>query len=509
MKKHLKKLRPLLLLTTLFLLTNCQEEFEEHEHVNSQDSEMKIITKPFNYFEKLPSLIDKTISRERLRKVQDSTDIYNFKIDSTSVMQVTTDSGTYYTMAITRDFDYPVDMFENLVISDTGKTQDAYIASYKPNPIYYSWLENHHILAPFDGEFSLTRIDYKALQKAGITNCVTTNVLYCNAEFDAHPYGPSCKGSPSTFYVAVTTCTTWIIDSPLYTSGSFPLQLVAPWGGGGGGGGNGTGSYGGGNGSGGTPPSPGNSGVGVFGPFKPGLSGPVTGPVNPNKSCEALKKIAETPNINTSLNTLKGYVHSSNNERLFTLDKNGSGATYVTPEASNSGLDGVPRIKASTYGIAHIHQKGVSDPSGLYEMFSLADLRIVYFIAKGFAGSGVTAAPIHFNMLVLGDYTYAVMPNNVGAFKNLDYIFEDKKKYKELSLALKRVYGKKGEYNQVSHDVLAEEFLKFINNANNNSDGVNFDVSLYRIDNSNNHFGNWEKLEFDSNNEKLKITPCK
>lgn len=255
------------------------------KHTNRVYQINNLVIKPFKEFKDLPGLIDKTISRERLRKVQDSTDIYNFKIDSTSVMQVTTDEGTYYTMAITRDLDYPVDMFENLIISDTGKTQDAYIASYKPNPIYFNWLDNHHVLTPFDGDFSLTRIDYKVLQKGSVTTCTTVNVLYCNAEYGAHPYGPSCKGSPSTFYVAVTTCTTWIFESPLYTSGSFPLQLVAPWGGGGG---NGSGNYGGGNG-GGSSPSPGNSGIGVFGPFKPGLSGPVTSPLQPSKSKNAQK----------------------------------------------------------------------------------------------------------------------------------------------------------------------------------------------------------------------------
>lgn len=41
MKKHLKKLRPLLLLTTLFLLTNCQEEFEENKAVVQQKNGSK------------------------------------------------------------------------------------------------------------------------------------------------------------------------------------------------------------------------------------------------------------------------------------------------------------------------------------------------------------------------------------------------------------------------------------------------------------------------------------
>lgn len=509
MKKHLKKLRPLLLLTTLFLLTNCQEEFEEHEHVNSQDSGMKIITKPFNYFKNLPGLIDKTISK-RLHKTDDPKDVYNFDIDSTKVMEITTDYGKFYTMLITRDFDYPLDMFENLVICDRDSVKEAYIISYAPDAEYYERLETT-AHAPFIGGMWTTKIDYKTLQKDAVTICTETTIAYCGNGEPGTLAGPGCYDNKDkgkhVFTKTFIRCKTWLL--PVFADYPFNLSFVNINPGGASGNGNGDGSgydpgY-----NPGDSPEPGSNSPSAGGTIKPGLYGPVTGPMNPNKNCEALKKIAETPVINTSLNTLKGFVHTSNNERLFTLDKNGSGGTYVTPEASNSGQDGVPRIKASTYGIAHIHQKGVSDPSGLYEMFSLADLRMVYFIAKGFAGSGVTAAPIHFNMLVLGDYTYAVMPNNVGAFKNLDYIFEDKKKYKELSLALKRVYGKKGEYNQVSHDVLAEEFLKFINNANNNSDGVNFDVSLYRIDNSNNHFGNWEKLEFDSNNEKLKITPCK
>jgi hypothetical protein len=210
--------------------------------------------------------------------------------------------------------------------------------------------------------------------------------------------------------------------------------------------------------------------------------------------------LATTTAINKSLNTLRDYASQSNNERLFTFDKNGSGGTYATPEKANSGSDAKPTIKVSTYGVAHIHQKGpANNPSGLYEMFSLADLRTVYFIAKGYAGSGITAAPMHFNMLVLEDYTYAVFPNNPD-FKTLDYIFEDKDKYDRLDEKLRNKYIAVGSYNQASHTTLAQEFLKFINNVDNEPNGVNLNVSLYRIDNSNAHYGNWEKLELDPNN---------
>lgn len=469
-----------------------------------------MITKPFNYFKNLPDLIDKTISK-RLHKTDDPKDVYNFDIDSTKVMEITTDYGKFYTMLITRDFDYPLDMFENLVICDRDSIKEAYIISYAPDEEYYERLQTT-THAAFIGGMWTTKIDYKALQKNTVVTCTETTIAYCGNGEPGTLAGPGCyenkdKGK-HVFTKTFIRCKTWL--SPIFADVPFFLSFVnINPGGGGGGSGNGDGS---GYDSGyneGDYPEAGSDSPSVGGPIKPGLHGPVTGPINPNKNCEALKKIAETPVINTKLNTLKGYVYSSNNERLFTFDKTGSGDTYATPEVGNSAQDAIPRIKGSTYSIAHIHQKGVGNPSGLYEMFSLADLKVVYLMAKGFVGSGVSAAPIYFNMLVLGNYTYAVVPNNVSAFKNLDYIFEDKNKFKKLNLALRRTYEKKGEYNEVSHNTLAEEFLKFINNVNNNSNNFNFDVSLYRIDNSNSHYGTWEKLEYDLNDDKLKVIPCK
>jgi hypothetical protein len=514
MKKHLKKLRPLLLLTTLFLLTNCQEEFEEHEHVNSQDSGMKIITKPFNYFKNLPGLIDKTISK-RLHKTDDSKDVYNFDIDSTKVMEITTDYGKFYTMLITRDFDYPLDMFENLVICDRDSVKEAYIISYAPDAEYYERLETT-AHAPFIGGMWTTKIDYKTLQKDAVTICTETTIAYCGNGEPGTLAGPGCYDNKDkgkhVFTKTFIRCKTWIL--PVFADYPFNLSFVNINPGGASGNGNGDGS-----GSGydpgynpGDSPEPGSNSPSAGGTIKPGLYGPVTGPMNPNKNCEALKKIAETPVINTSLNTLKGFVHTSNNERLFTFDKNGSGGTYVTPEVVNTGQSASFRLKTSTYGIAHIHQKGpAANPSGLYEMFSFSDLRNVYLFAKNFSGSGVTSAPLFFNMMVIDGYTYAVMPNNVGEFKNLDYIFDDPKKVATLDWKLESLYLEIGSPSVASHTQLAQAFLLFMSNLGGTKSGTNFNISLYRIENGNNHYGTWEKLELDpsKNNTLKEPIPCK
>jgi len=239
---------------------------------------------------------------------------------------------------------------------------------------------------------------------------------------------------------------------------------------------------------------------------------PIIGVVSPNRPqlqlspCNTLNVLKNDPVIKNALNTLKGNV-TQNNERLFTFSKNGSGETYATPETNNTGASASMRLTAATYGVAHTHQSGTNNNSNLYKMFSFTDLQVVYKLAKGYGGSGATAAPLFFNMMVIEGYTYIICPNNVNTFKNMGSIFENDKNVERLNFQLNTIYNKycnstEANAATISHESLARYLLMFLNNVGNNSkvlSGTNFDISLYRVSNDNNFSGGWEKMELDPN----------
>lgn len=519
MKKHLKKLRPLLLLTTLFLLTNCQEEFEENKAVVQQKNGSKhtILTGEAARAKKAELLIKLNKDGGKgLSKLQNvlkggSTDpafrqLMDIKeyIDDSEVYSIEQANGNINNTFRVNMPDAGDNKFHNLVVKTAGTASKTVLLTYNLSKEFAEEYQNGGDILHFSGEIEF-------------------DILAIDEDFP-------CEEEPGK-----------------------PTPVSGGSGSGGGGGGGGTGGGGTGGGGIGGPGNPGDPGV----PYNQGLvdqkfqhlkfmaliswggdeeydkvmnprffrTGKVEtgdidnlcgdeediGVLDPAKqhedNCEKLRKLIENDSIKKSLISLKGNIEGFK-ERLFTFNMNGSGKTNAKAETNNSGNSATMFVSSATYGVAHTHPSGTSNlPSGIYKMFSMADLKSVYTFAKNYAGTGPTAAPLFFNMMVIDGYTYIVFPNNVDAFKNLSTIFENPDRITDLDEMLNGKYNNFGSPDADNDEALAEAFLQFINKPN----GLNLNMSLYRIKNNNAFSEPWEKLELDpKNNNTLKYpTPCK
>lgn len=236
----------------------------------------------------------------------------------------------------------------------------------------------------------------------------------------------------------------------------------------------------------------------------------ILGPPDPDP-CVTLAAIADNLVISTSLNTLRGNLNQ-NRERLFTFSYNGSGQLFPRPELNNSGNTATLVSTVATFGVAHTHQNGSGNDSGLYKMFSFKDIIKVYEFASNYATSGIPTAPLFFNIMVIDGYDYIVFPNNLTEFKNIN-IFDNPEDVEILDRKLKDIYEKLGTSTQITHQTLARYFLMFMNNKSDDSkllSGTDFNLSLFRKKNNSNTPQAWEKLELDpDDNYQLKEpVPC-
>lgn len=485
MKKHLKKLRPLLLLTALFLLTNCQEEFEENKPVEQQKNGSKytILTGETARAKKAELLIEldkdggKGISN--LQQVlkggttdpafRDMMDIKEY-IDDREVFKVEQANGNInYTYRVNMP-DATDDKFYNLVVKISANGSKTTLYTYTLDKMF---TENYQI----DGDFSK------------FTGEIKVDVVAMDGDVP-------CEEEP---------------HKPVPVSGGIGVGAGGVTGGGSGGGNGGGGGIGG-------PINPGNPGVPYnqllvdikinalkivkaksysieVGPIEGGIDGggtipgtlpgmfdryiiqtpSVDGETDPcgdgedigvfdpqekhKSDCDKLKKLLANATIKNSLNSLKGNLEGFK-ERLFTFSMNGRGETNAKAETNNSGNTASMSVNNGTYGVAHTHPSGTpSAPSGIYKMFSIADLKSVYIFTKNYAGTGPTAAPLFFNMMVIDEYTYIVFPNNVYTFSNLNTIFEDKDKLEKLDQKLNSKYNDVGSPDANNHNGLAEVFF--------------------------------------------------
>ncbi|MNK07058.1 hypothetical protein D3C87_249670 [compost metagenome] len=502
MKKHLKKLRPLVLLAVLFMLTNCQEEYDDHSQENSQHaSDMQIVTKPFKDFEELPGLIEKAIPNRRLKAARN---IYDFKIDSTEVMQITNNEGTYYTMGITRDYAYGFNMFENLVISKTSKAPEAFIASYLPDPEFNARSEAHTLPA-FKGGFNITKIDYNSLKKNAITTCVTFNILFCNWEDpEGHKKNGSCNRPEHHYFVPITRCTTWITSSPLFTGiAAFNNRVnIQP----GLGGGGGTTNPGGGGTDPGTPTIPDKDGIGVAGPVTPGIKGPVTGPINPNsdpheKNCKELADMMDRTGIRASFNDLNTKTgESKENGYKFEDGKTPKPLKLQAGTINHMELESGGQI----YGGSHTHP----DPSqsDYIPMFSLPDIVKLGQIAYNYKPLPGQSKNIFKCVITLtvktanGNETYALKIEDWYQFGTYilqyDVLSKDEKIRKNNALNRKYTYRKE-------HGGGMDNYLKDLFNfmADQNIKGV----AIYK---ANADFSEWSKQEYNPQTKTITPKPC-
>lgn len=493
MNKHLKKLRPLLLIMALFMLVNCQEDYisddgHDHEHTNSN-----VVRKPFSEFKDLPDLM-KTTLRRGTQKSRDSLDIYDFKIDSTEVMQVTTDHGRFYTMGITRNYEYPVEMFENLLVCDYGTTQEAFIISYKPDPEFYISALNDPY-PKFKGGIGITRIDYNALQKTVVTNCVTINVLVCALQDTPHQPDQSCQ----LYYKEVTTCRTWIFDNPIFTGlddNYFQLTSIGKVNGGGSGEGD-TGSTGTGENT-----SPHGDEPSVNGPLTPGISGPVTGPVIPNnnnssheKNCEDLKKKSQDPNFEAKMIDLTNKAAIQNFESAYTMYQNASSGLVFSNEATGSAA--VPEVtlnlsqsqtetSLNCIGFMHCHL----DNGSTFSIFSFSDL-----IALASVANASTRPKSEMGVfLTSGSGTFALKVTDIMVLKNNLLRMQLAQNNYEIDFA---TYVDKAQ--SLDNQILG--FLKFLNEKFADTGSG---ISLYKQDGS----GDWENLTLSSSKKQINRKKC-
>lgn len=109
MKHTLQRLLPLLFFALLLL--SCQDDANEHS------DGFGITYKHFKEFKNLPGLIYATVPKNGRTRTAKGGGMYDFVIDSTSVMEANSDHGTFYTIDITRDTLRGV-IFENLLIAE-------------------------------------------------------------------------------------------------------------------------------------------------------------------------------------------------------------------------------------------------------------------------------------------------------------------------------------------------------------------------------------------------------
>lgn len=527
MKKHFKKLRPLLLLMALFMLTNCQEELYQIDSSENIQPNFKISA----YVGK-SALVQKEIALDILKKnggnatnklrqhlfgsdisFRTIQDVEKF-IDASEVLVATAPSGvTTYTFNLLNPA-LEQNTYENLVIQTINNSDKIMVLTYAlesefaKNYALNGNLENFTGTVTFDllsvdPEYPCTEAPGAGLgpgSGGGIPVYNGAGVPGVGAPDPVDPFNPDGQSSNQLLIDAkflamkFRNITVEIVSGPIESGPGAPSTPV-------------------------TPPTQYRTAIfssfGLQNPSNPcaeddiipiTLGGGEDDEDNNDDDCFTLKALINTPAIKNSLNSLKESLNE-NNENLFTFHKSGNGDTYAAPQIANSGNSAVMRKNNSIYGVAHTHQNGTSNtPSEIFKMFSFADIQSIHELGNGFMGSGQSAAPLFFNMMVINNYTYIIFPNDFDTFKNHE-AFQSKKKATTLDWKLEEKYKIQKAINNDSHNALARELLKFINDSNN----LNLNMSLYRISNESNFTGAWEKIELDPNNfNNLKQPiPCK
>jgi hypothetical protein len=199
----------------LFLLTSCHQE--ELNQEKEDLAEITVECKSLRDFEKQPVLIEQLLPKNNtttdLEKGNKDGDLYDFKIDSSKVTHVARNGTAFYTMAISRN-ENEKNTFENLIISDDGDVQRAYLVKYFPDPIYFRKLKNN-MHTPYVGGMNFQQIDYNNLTKSMQTEriCIRYTQVLCNYDGDEHTAGAKC--TPAFIYTrTIQNCFTVIVSSP-------------------------------------------------------------------------------------------------------------------------------------------------------------------------------------------------------------------------------------------------------------------------------------------------------
>ncbi|RWX01054.1 hypothetical protein [Flavobacterium cerinum] len=524
MKKHLKKLRPLLLLTTLFLLTNCQEELEESKPAVQQKNGSKytILTGEAARAKKAELLIKLNNDGGRgLSKLQNvlkggSTDpafrqLMDIKeyIDDSEIFKVEQANGNInYTYRVNMP-DVGDNKFYNLVVKTAGAASKTVLLTYNLSKEFAEEYQNSSDILHFSGEIEF-------------------DVVAMSDDFP-------CEDEP---------------NKPTPVSGGGIGAVGGGGGGGNGGGGSGDGIDG--------PINPGNSGVPYnqllvnikmmalkfmtvksssieVGPIEGGIDGggtipgtfpgvfdryiiktpSVNGETDPcgdgedigvlaqqkihEDNCDELKKFAQNAKNLASLNNLKttadnkkenGYSYSDNKDPEVLKSDPRSEFLVLVP---SGGL---------IYGASHDHPNPLT--TEFMPMFSVSDIYMLAVMAIRYQGGFKNYSKFIFTLTVQtgpsSTETFALKIDNWQAFSffaNNYYAMTNEQK-KSLGDELQTSYSTLGKYDGTNSYL--KLLFKFMEKQNING------VSIYKAEQN---LSNWTKMSFDKINKVIKEIPCK
>jgi hypothetical protein len=202
------KLRILITCLTILLLFSCSDDDKTNNDLNSKSP--KITREKFHYFKKLPNLISKTKGNINAR--DNTSNIYEFTIDSSSVTQISYQDKNYFTLAIHRNNNLNNNLFENLVIVEdlTNNSHNAFIIRYFPSDEYMQNLLTTKYPG-FKGEISIHNIDYNSIGESFRNEiCVTYTQAFCGNNHG--PAGPNCYNNSDhgshIYYKTIEVCST-------------------------------------------------------------------------------------------------------------------------------------------------------------------------------------------------------------------------------------------------------------------------------------------------------------
>lgn len=509
MKKHLKKLRPLLLLTTLFLLTNCQEEFEENKAVVQQKNGSKhtMLTGEAARAKKAELLIKLNKDGGRgLAKLQNvlkggNTDpafrqLMDIKeyIDDSEVYSIEQANGNVNNTFRVNMPDAGDNKFYNLVVKTAGTASKAVLLTYNLSKEFAEEYQNGGDILHFSGEIEF-------------------DILAIDEDFP-------CEEEPGK-----------------------PTPVSGGSGSGGGGGGGGTGGGGTGGGGIGGPGNPGDPGV----PYNQSLvdqkfqhmkfmavinwggdeewelvsrspryfrTGKVEtgdidnlcgdaediGVLNPDKPgekslCTELKNKSADANFDAKMNELKAKAASQNFESAYALYQNAGEGLLFSGEATGSAT--APEVslalgQSSTQaainciGFMHCHL----DNGTTFSVFSFSDIIALATIAT------ISTRPTSELVLYVttANGTFALKVNDKVALKN---------NLQRMELGAN---GYEIRFDQFvkKTDSVEKQTLGFLNFIEDQFSDIGLGAELYQQDNN----GDWEKLKLNNSGKKINRTKC-
>jgi hypothetical protein len=193
-------------LLLFILLFNCEKESDvENDTANNG---IILSVQSFEEFPKLTELTQQVLKRGKdkinIASAKNTDNLYDFSIDSTSIVQAAFEGSFWYTMKIYRD-DYSANFFENLVVVDKKEeAPSAYLYKYFPDKAYLEAVE-FDINTPFTGHVKHIPIDYDLLGITSRTYCTTTTVSVCGNNGGASGSGCSTNADGGAHVYSVTT----------------------------------------------------------------------------------------------------------------------------------------------------------------------------------------------------------------------------------------------------------------------------------------------------------------